>query len=61
MDIQLHCDIDEEGYIIASLSGERVIPMKQYHYFFYLSDVDIEEVNENIPRYRVINGKLTLV
>jgi hypothetical protein len=38
-----------------------VIPMKQYHYFFYLSDVDIEEVNKNIPRYRVINGKLTLV
>lgn len=61
MNTQLYCDTDADGYITTSLAGERVIPMQQYDYFFYLADADIEKVNENIPRYRVINGELTLV
>jgi hypothetical protein len=55
----LFCDVDADGKITESLSGDRVIPMKQYDYFFYLID-DVETVNQNIPNYRVVNGQLTL-
>lgn len=55
----LFCNVDENGKIIESICGERVIPMKQYQYFFYLND-DIETVNKNTPNYRVVNGQLTL-
>lgn len=59
MGILLFCDIDENGKITDSLYGERVIPMKQYDYFFYLQE-EVETVGANIPNYRVINGQLTL-
>jgi hypothetical protein len=55
----LFCDVDENGKIIDSLLGDRIIPMKQYDYFFYLMD-DIEFVAQNIANYRVVNGQLTL-
>jgi hypothetical protein len=55
----LFCDVDGEGKIIDSLIGERIIPMKQYDYFFYLMD-DVETVASNIPNYRIVNGQLTL-
>lgn len=55
----LFCDTDEEGKIIDSLIGEKVIPMKQYDHFFYLT-LDVETVVSNIPNYRVVNGQLTL-
>ncbi|WP_342045994.1 hypothetical protein [Bacillus sp. OTU530] len=55
------CNVDENGGIIESLVGERVIPTKQYEYFFYLANANTEEVFTNIPRYRVINRELTLV
>lgn len=56
----LFCDVDEDGKIVDSLLGDRIIPMKQYDYFFYLTD-DVETVAQNIPNYRVINGQLTLI
>lgn len=55
----LFCDVDENGKIIDSLVGQRVIPMKQYDYFFYLTE-EIETVVSNISKYRVVNGQLTL-
>jgi hypothetical protein len=55
----LFCDIADDGKIIDSLLGDRVIPMRQYQYFFYLQE-DVEIVIKNISRYRVINGQLTL-
>jgi hypothetical protein len=55
----LFCDVDQEGKITESIQGEKIIPMKQYDYFFYLMD-DVETVASNIPNYRVVNGQLTL-
>jgi hypothetical protein len=55
----LFCDVDEQGKIIESYLGERIIPMKQYDYFFFLNE-DTETVAANIPNYRIINGQLTL-
>jgi len=57
----LFCDHDEEGKIIDSLTGERVIPQRQYMCFFYLVGTTTEQVLANIPNYRVVNGELTLV
>jgi hypothetical protein len=55
----LFCDVDEEGKIVESLLGDRIIPLKQYDYFFYLQE-DKEIVAAKIPNYRVVNGQLTL-
>lgn len=55
----LFCDIDEQGKIIESLIGNKVIPMKQYDHFFYLTE-DVDTVVSKIPNYRVINGQLSL-
>jgi hypothetical protein len=55
----LFCDVDENGKIIESYLGERVIPMKQYDYFFFLNE-NSEAVAANLPFYRVVDGLLTL-
>jgi hypothetical protein len=55
----LFCDVDQEGKITDSLIGDRVIPMKQYDYFFYLSE-EVTSVTQKIPNYRVVDGQLTL-
>ncbi|MCM3600617.1 hypothetical protein M3175_07730 [Robertmurraya korlensis] len=59
MGVLFFCDVDEEGKIVDSLIGARVIPMKQYDFFFYLMD-DYETVISNVPNYRVVNGQLIL-
>jgi hypothetical protein len=55
----LFCDVDDDGKIIDSLLGDRVIPMRQYQHFFYLLE-DVEIVLQKVPNYRVIDGQLTL-
>jgi hypothetical protein len=55
----LFCDVDEQGKIVDSLVGDRVIPLKQYQHFFYLQQ-EVNAVVENIPNYRVVDGQLTL-
>lgn len=59
MGVLLFCDVDENGKITESIVGERIIPMKQYDYFFYLQE-DLDVVVTNIPNYRVVNGQLIL-
>lgn len=59
MGVLLFCDVDENGKITESIVGERIIPMRQYDYFFYLNE-DVETVSQNIPNYRVVNGQLKL-
>jgi hypothetical protein len=59
MGVLLFCDVDEDGKIMNPLFGERIIPLRQYDYFFYLME-DVETVAANIPNYRVVNGQLTL-
>lgn len=59
MSVLLFCDVDENGKILESYIGERIIPMKQYDHFFFLNE-DEETVVSNIANYRVINGQLTL-
>ncbi|WHY75700.1 hypothetical protein QNH20_16400 [Neobacillus sp. WH10] len=56
----LFCNVDEQGKIIEAILGERIIPEKQYDYFFYLIE-DPEKVSQNIPNYRIINNQLSLV
>jgi hypothetical protein len=55
----LFCDVDDEGRIIDSLLGDRIIPLRQYAYFFYLQE-NVETVISNVPNYRIVNGQLTL-
>jgi hypothetical protein len=55
----LFCDVDEDGKIVDSLAGDRVIPLKQYDYFFYLQQ-EVDTVVANLPYYRVVNNQLTL-
>lgn len=59
MGVLFFCNVDENGTIYDSLIGERVIPMKQYDYFFYLTD-SYEAVLQKLPNYKVIDGQLTL-
>jgi hypothetical protein len=48
------CDADENGNITGFVAGPKVIPDRQYEYFFFLMDaVDPSE-------YKVSNGELVL-
>lgn len=55
MEIQLHCDVDENGNISTVLAGENIIPNRQYDYFFM---VDSWDIIENIHLYKVADGRL---
>jgi hypothetical protein len=55
----LFCNVDDNGKITESIIGERIIPSKQYEYFFFLMEV-AETVSIKIPNYRIIDGQLTL-
>lgn len=55
--IQIYCDVDENGNIIDALMGERIIPDRQYDFFFMVTDA---EIMKNIDKYKVINRELVL-
>lgn len=55
----LYCDVDYQGKIVDSLLGDRIIPLKQYDHFFYLTE-EIDTVVRNLPNYRIVNGQLTI-
>jgi hypothetical protein len=55
----LFCDVDENGKIVDSIMGERVIPMRQYNHFFFLAE-NPEIVAQNISNYIIVEGQLTL-
>jgi len=61
MRVLLYCNVNEDGKITDSAVGERVIPQQPFEYEFPIENINPEEVLRNIPRYRVINGELTLV
>lgn len=46
------CDTDEDGNITAFVAGPRVLPDRQYEYFFFLTEA-VEPAD-----YRVVDGKL---
>jgi hypothetical protein len=54
------CNVDSEGNIVESISGEKIIPMKQYDYFFYVTGKDYDTFLRELASYKVINGQLTL-
>ncbi|MEH7249175.1 hypothetical protein V7114_20660 [Neobacillus niacini] len=60
MGILFFCNVDSEGKIIESISGERIVPQKQYDYFFYITGKDYETFLQDLPNYRVINSELVL-
>ena len=53
--ILIYVNVDETGEIIEALVGRRVIPDKQFRYFFITDD---EETLEDIQRYKVVNYEL---
>ncbi|WP_141431894.1 hypothetical protein [Bacillus sp. 03113] len=61
MGVLLFCDVDGNGKITESIVGARVVPMKQYDYFFYIADKDAGTVVQGIPDYRIVDGELTEV
>jgi hypothetical protein len=58
--VLLYCNVDVDGLITDSIFGERVIPMRQYDYFFYLVDKETETVAAELPRYRIVDRQLIL-
>lgn len=46
----IFADINEEGDIKDALVGKRILPDRQYDYFFYVE----QEVSENIDDYKVV-------
>ncbi|MFS0820751.1 hypothetical protein [Bacillus sp. 1P02SD] len=58
MGVSFYCDVDENGKIIESLIGDRIIPMKQYDYFFYITGKSLETVLQELPNYRVVDREL---
>ncbi|WP_394548803.1 hypothetical protein [Priestia aryabhattai] len=55
--ISLYCDADETGRITRMLSGERIIPVSQYRYFFKID----RKQEANLDKYRVENGELVQI
>lgn len=55
--ISLYCDADETGKITRMLSGERIIPVSQYRYFFKID----RKQEANLDKYRVENGELVQI
>lgn len=60
MGFLLFCNVEVDGRIKDSISGEKIIPMKQYDYFFYITGKDYETFLKDLPNYRVVDGQLTL-
>jgi hypothetical protein len=58
MGILLFCDVDENGNIIESIVGERIIPLRQYDYFFFITGKNTETVLSELPNYTIVNGEL---
>ncbi len=48
-------DVDEQGNIILALVGTRVVPDKEYDYYFEREDIDVDTFTVD---YKVINGEL---
>jgi hypothetical protein len=57
----LFCNADEAGVITSSLIGDKVVPVEQYDYFFFIPSKSPETVVEELPNYRIVNRELTLV
>lgn len=51
----LFCDVDANGRIIGFIAGKYIIPDRQYHHFFYLT----EDIVDDLHNYSVIDGNLT--
>lgn len=54
--IKFYCSVDENRHIIDSESGEKIIPDKQYHYFFILDAVADADILSKSPEYKVIDN-----
>ncbi|NJP37202.1 hypothetical protein [Alkalicoccus luteus] len=53
--IQIYCDVDENGDITESVSGQRIVPDRQYDYFFMVED---QEIPNHIEDYKVEDRQL---
>jgi hypothetical protein len=53
--IKVYIDADSEGNIELSLAGTRVIPDKEYQFYFEVEELDFDSFPE---KYKVINGEL---
>jgi hypothetical protein len=58
--VLLYCNVDDNGLITDSIFGERIIPMRQYDYFFDIADKETETVAQELPRYRIVDSQLIL-
>lgn len=48
------CNVDEDGNIVDGLTGNNIIPSKQYDHFFYLGEEGIDD----LMGYKVVDNKL---
>lgn len=56
-DIQLYCNIDEEGNIIEVLTGQSIVPTKEFHEFFMID----KQQELNLSKYKVEDRKLVQI
>lgn len=56
-DIQLYCNIDEEGNIIEVLTGQSTVPTKEFHEFFMID----KQQELNLSKYKVEDRKLVQI
>lgn len=47
------CNTNEQGEITGSLQGERVLPDRQFDFFFYLDKQADAEIIANLDDYKV--------
>ena len=50
----LFCNVDDKGNIYEGVTGNNIIPDKQYDHFFYLGEEGIED----LMQYKVIDNEL---
>ncbi|WP_176535341.1 hypothetical protein [Bacillus cereus] len=55
--MNLYVNVDQEGNIINSVTGETVVPNVEYGFCF---EVDGWDIPMNIDKYKVVNNKLVL-
>jgi hypothetical protein len=56
-DIQLYCNVDEEGNIIEVLTGPSIVPTKEFHEFFMID----KQQELNLSKYKVEDRKLVQI
>jgi hypothetical protein len=54
--VLVFADVDDNGEFVEVAMGPRIIPNRQYQYFFYVD----RYVQDSIENYKVVSGELVV-